>query len=243
MAEFPAATRRRPIDGCQQVRHLGGREVLRHVHQAPAPDGRDGGGQIAIKVPGLPQKSKEAAERRHLRTAARLGGDMPDQVPGHVVRLQIAQDDRSIAEALDQKAPEDEPVSSGGGRRERPVVLQVGCVPRFDLGHRRPVHQGSGHRNEVGGLEIGEKQPERGGVTLTARDGTVTTTEVVRVTSTEVPDRPPASVEPPPKRGQGPHVLSDRRPRIPTLGQPRGEPIEMRSDRIGPQSLCSGAVS
>ena len=39
-------------------------------------------------------------------------------------------------------------------------------------------------RNEVAGLEIGEKQPERGGVATTASDGAASTTEVVPVTST-----------------------------------------------------------
>jgi len=121
-------------------------------------------------------------------------------------------------------------------------VLKVGRVPRVKLGQRRPVDYGRGHRNEVGGLEIGEKLPERGGVTNTARNGAGSTTEVVCVASTQQPDWPPTSVEPPPKRGQGPHVLSDRRPCKPTLGQPCGEPVEMRSDRIGAQPLCSGAV-
>ena len=56
-------------------------------------------------------------------------------------------------------------MASSAQRRERSVVLEVGRVPRAELGQRRPVDHGSEHRNEVDGLEIREKLPERGGVT------------------------------------------------------------------------------
>ena len=205
--------------------------------------GGDRGGRIAVGVPGLAQEPEEAAERRHVRAEARLGGDMPEQVSGHVLGPQCPEVDRPVAEPLDEKAPNDEPVASDGQRRQRPVTLEVCLVPIFEPGQRRPVdHQRRG-RNQMFGLEIIEKPAERGDVTLTTMDRAAPTTEVVRVTSTQVPGRPPTSVQPPPKRGQGPHVLSDRRPRIATLGQPCREPIEMRSDRIGAQPLGSGAVS
>ena len=37
-------------------------------------------------------------------------------------------------EALDQKAPKTEPLACGAHRRERPVVVEIGLVPIFELG-------------------------------------------------------------------------------------------------------------
>jgi hypothetical protein len=44
------------------------------------------------------------------------------------------------------------------------------------------------------GFEIIEKRSERGNVTLTTMDRAAPTTEILRVTSTQVPDRPLTSV-------------------------------------------------
>src|SRR6202022_3660066 len=105
--------------------------------------------------------------------------------------------DPPVAETLDQKAPQDKPLSSDGERRERPVAPEVGFVPILEPSQWRPVDYQRRARNKTFGLEIIEKPSERGDVTLTTMDRAAPTTEVVRVMSTQVPARPPPSGEHP----------------------------------------------
>jgi hypothetical protein len=69
----------------------------------------------------------------------RLGRDMTEQVPGHVLGAQRPEVDPPVAETLDQKAPQDKPLSSDGERRERPVAPEVGFVPILEPSQWRPV--------------------------------------------------------------------------------------------------------
>ena len=116
-----------PLASADDPFDLFGREVLRQFGEPPFRHGRDGPGEVALRLSVLEEEPEEGAQGGHHQPgdcgAARAG--VSQEETRDVVRGQFPDTDRPVPEAFDEETPDEGPVMGDRHRGEAAFFLEV----------------------------------------------------------------------------------------------------------------------
>jgi hypothetical protein len=144
-AVVPLASTDDPFD-------LFGGEVLRQFGGPPLRHGRDGPGEVALRLPAQEEKSKEGAQggHHHLGHGGAARASVSQEETRDVAGGQVPDADRPIPEALAEETPGELPVMADGHRGEATFFLEVvPILPTDDRQRRLVSHRLRGSNDAV----------------------------------------------------------------------------------------------